>query len=150
MERSRQLIEIARPPCSVTFHRAFDMSRDASRSLEKLIELGGVDRVLTSGLEETVTEGLETLRNLIGQAGERIIVMPGCGITERNFTRIQEALGGAKEYHVALDGTYESRMTYRPDHIYMGGLLRQTEFSLRHTDKGRVGGTVVSHKGGGR
>ncbi|MDC7229528.1 MAG: copper homeostasis protein CutC [Sphaerochaetaceae bacterium] len=144
MERSRQLIEIARP-CSVTFHRAFDMSRDASRSLEKLIELG-VDRVLTSGLEETVTEGLETLKGLIEQAGERIIVMPGCGITERNFTRIQEALG-AKEYHVALDGTYESRMTYRPDHIYMGGMLRQTEFSLKHTDKGRVG-TVVSQKGG--
>jgi copper homeostasis protein len=38
-------------------------------------------------------------------------------------------------------------MTYRPDHIYMGGMLRQTEFSLRHTDKGRVE-TVVSQKGG--
>jgi copper homeostasis protein len=113
--------------------------------MEKLIELG-VDRVLTSGLEETVTEGMETLKSLIEQAGDRIIVMPGCGITERNFTRIQQALG-AKEYHVALDCTYESRMTYRPDHIYMGGMLRQTEFSVKHTDKGRLG-AVVSHKGG--
>ncbi|MGH0053679.1 MAG: copper homeostasis protein CutC [Sphaerochaetaceae bacterium] len=143
MDRSRQLIELARP-CSVTFHRAFDMSRDASRSLENLIKLG-IDRVLTSGLEETVTEGLENLKNLIAQARERIIVMPGCGITERNFTRIQETLG-AKEYHVALDATYESKMTYRPNHIYMGGLLRQTEFSLKHTDKNRVS-SIISQKG---
>lgn len=143
LKRSRELIEIARP-CSVTFHRAFDMSREAFASLENLIELG-CDRLLTSGMEETVTEGLDTLKALIERAGDRIIVMPGCGITERNFSKIQKALG-AKEYHMALDGNYESKMTWRPEHIYMGGMLRQTEFSLKHSDKSRVG-TVVSKKG---
>jgi copper homeostasis protein len=139
VQKSAELIALARP-CSVTFHRAFDMTRDASRSLETLIGLG-VDRILTSGLEATVLEGLQTLKNLIREAGDRIIIMPGCGISERNFAFIKEQLG-AKEYHVFLPGTHESRMTYRPDYIYMGGMLRQTEFSISCTDRGRVSSIV--------
>lgn len=135
IERSREIVELARP-CSVTFHRAFDMTVDAAQSLETLIALG-VDRVLTSGLEATVIEGLQMLKLLVKQAGERIIVMPGCGISERNFAYLHQEVG-AKEYHVFVPGTYESRMTYRPDHIYMGGMLRQAEFSISHTDASRV------------
>src|SRR5574344_1731046 len=36
--RSKELIELARP-LPVTFHRAFDMTRDPYKSLEELIEL---------------------------------------------------------------------------------------------------------------
>ncbi|MDT4761569.1 copper homeostasis protein CutC [Sphaerochaeta sp. PS] len=136
LERTRQLIELARP-MEVTFHRAFDMTPNAQASLETLIGLG-VDRLLTSGLEATVIEGIETLAALVRQAGDRIIVMPGCGITERNFAYLDSKVK-AKEYHVFLPGTTESRMTYRPEHIYMGGMLRQAEFSISHTDTDRVG-----------
>ena len=139
VQRSKEIIALARP-CSVTFHRAFDMTPNASRSLETLIDLG-VDRLLTSGLEATVIEGLETLKMLVRQAGDRIIVMPGCGITERNFVYLQQQVG-AKEYHVFVPGAYESKMTYRPEHIYMGGMLRQAEFSISHTDPSRVGAIV--------
>ena len=135
VKRNKALIELARP-MEVTFHRAFDMTRNAERSLETLIGLG-VDRLLTSGLEATVMEGLETLASLVKQAGDRIIVMPGCGITERNFAFLDSKVA-AKEYHVFLPGTTESRMTYRPDHIYMGGMLRQAEFAVSHTDLSRV------------
>src|SRR6266853_435308 len=38
-ERTQELIELARP-LNVTFHRAFDMCRDAKAALEHLIELG--------------------------------------------------------------------------------------------------------------
>lgn len=135
MERSRELIELARP-LSVTFHRAFDMTRDAFSSLEKLIDLG-VDRVLTSGQEATVPEGADLLAELVEKAGDRIIVMPGCGITERNFAKLQRIIK-AKEYHIYLPGETRSEMKFHPEHIYMGGLLRQSEFTISHTDEGRV------------
>jgi copper homeostasis protein len=136
MERSRLLIEAARP-LPVTFHRAFDMTRDGFASLEKLIELG-VERVLTSGLEPTVPEGADMLAELVKRAGDRIIIMPGCGITERNFAKMQKVIG-AKEYHVFLPREIPSAMKYHPQHIYMGGILRQSEFTLSQTDSSRVG-----------
>ena len=134
-ERTRELIELARP-LPVTFHRAFDMTRDPFEALETLISLG-VDRILTSGQESTVPEGLDLLEELIKKAGDRIIIMPGCGINERNFRKIDTRLK-AKEYHVHLPYDYPSRMEFHPGHIYMGGLLRQSEFMLESTSVSRV------------
>ncbi|MDD5974076.1 copper homeostasis protein CutC [Bullifex sp.] len=133
--RSKELIELARP-LPVTFHRAFDMTRDPYKSLEDLINLG-VDRVLTSGQEATVPEGADLLEELVKIAGDRIIVMPGCGITERNFPKLQEKIK-AKEYHIYLPKEISSKMVYHPGHIYMGGLLRQSEFTITHTSSQRV------------
>lgn len=133
--RSREIIELARP-LSVTFHRAFDMTRDPYKALEDLIALG-VDRVLTSGQEASVPEGAELLAELVKLAGDRIIIMPGCGISERNFENIREKIG-AREYHVHLPAEERSEMRFHPGHIYMGGLLRQSEFTLVHTDASRV------------
>lgn len=129
-ERTAELIELSRP-MKVTFHRAFDMTRDAFASLETLIRLGA-DRVLTSGLEPSVMEGLFTLKELIKRAGDRIIVMPGAGINHRNFAYIRDTLG-AKEYHVHPSYRKESEMTYRPGHIFMGGTLRQSEYGIPTT-----------------
>lgn len=134
-ERSEQLIEVARP-LEVTFHRAIDMSPSAIDSLQTLIDLK-VDRVLTSGLESTVMEGLVTLKQMISYAKDDIIVMPGCGISERNFQFIKKELQ-AKEYHVYLPKGQPSKMLYQPDHIYMGGELRQAEFVITNTDNRRV------------
>ena len=133
--RSKELLELARP-LPVTFHRAFDMTRDPYKSLEDLINLG-VDRVLTSGQEATVPEGADLLEELVKIAGDRIIVMPGCGITERNFPKLQEKIK-AKEYHIYLPKEISSKMVYHPGHIYMGGLLRQSEFTITHTSSQRV------------
>ena len=133
--RSKELIELARP-LPVTFHREFDMTRDPYKSLEDLINLG-VDRVLTSGQEATVPEGADLLEELVKIAGDRIIVMPGCGITERNFPKLQEKIK-AKEYHIYLPKEISSKMVYHPGHIYMGGLLRQSEFTITHTSSQRV------------
>ena len=133
--RSKELIELARP-LPVTFHRAFDMTRDPYKSLEDLINLG-VDRVLTSGQEATVPEGADLLEELVKIAGDRIIVMPGCGITERNFPKLQEKIK-AREYHIYLPKEISSKMVYHPGHIYMGGLLRQSEFTITHTSSQRV------------
>ena len=133
--RTAELISIARP-LPVTFHRAFDMTRDPFEALETLVSLG-VDRILTSGQEASVVEGLDLLSELIRRAGDRIIIMPGCGITERNFRKVDDTLH-AREYHVYLPYEYESKMTFHPGHIYMGGMLRQSEFLLSTTSLKRV------------
>ena len=140
--RTKELIDIARP-LPVTFHRAFDMTRDAFRSLDTLLSLG-VDRVLTSGLEATVLEGADTLRALVERAGERVIVMPGSGINERNFNKIKNLIG-AKEYHMGLSSSIPSKMAFHPGHVYMGGLLRQNEFSISRVGEERIR-SVVSMK----
>ena len=134
-ERSKRVIEAARP-LPVTFHRAFDMSKDIFQSLEDLINLG-VDRILTSGGEPTVMEGIMNLEKLTQLAGDRIIIMPGCGITEKNFSYLKERVK-AKEYHIHLPEEESSKMEWRPGHIYMGGMLRQPEFQIFHTSTERV------------
>lgn len=135
VERTKKLVDLARP-MEVTFHRAFDVTRDPFRSLDILIDLG-VERVLTSGLEPTASEGLYTLIELVKRAGDKIIVMPGCGLTERNFATLHSKIG-AKEYHLLLPGSVESKMVFRNPDIYMGGMLRQAEYSITHTDQERV------------
>lgn len=124
-ERTRALVAAA-GPLSVTFHRAFDMTPDAFEALETLIDLG-IDRVLTSGQEESVLEGLPLIERLIERAGQRIIVMPGGGITSRNLGRIVAAVK-PREIHLAALVQRDSPMTFRRDHVYMGGALRAPEY----------------------
>jgi len=125
VERTRRLIAMARP-MSVTFHRAFDMTPDPFAALEGLIELG-VDRILTSGQEATALEGLPLITNLIKSAGDRIIIMPGGGITARNAERIAMS-AKPKEMHFAALEQEVSGMRFRRHHVFMGGELRPAEY----------------------
>ena len=85
LERTKELVELTRP-LEFTFHRAFDVVSDPFKEIENLIELG-IDRVLTSGQEETANEGIELLETLHKIAGNRIKIMPGSGITIDNFKK---------------------------------------------------------------
>ena len=100
-ERTRELIALARP-LSVTFHRAFDMTPDPIQALEMLIGLE-VNRVLTSGQEPSVLEGLPLIAELVRLASDRIIVMPGGGITARNVGRIVAAAKPREIHFAALE-----------------------------------------------
>ena len=130
-ERTRALVELA-GPLSVTYHRAFDVTRDPYEALETLIGLG-IDRVLTSGQETSVLEGLDLIAELVRRAAGRIIVMPGGGITERNIAKIVRG-SGAREFHFAALGSAEGRMAYRNTRVFMGGELRPPEYALSVTD----------------
>jgi copper homeostasis protein len=138
VERTRALIELARP-LSVTFHRAFDVSRDPFEALETLIGLG-VDRILTTGPDHSPLEGLDLIAELIRRAGVRVIIMPG-GVSERTVCRI--AVGrGAREYHGYLPVTVEGRMRHRNPRVFMGGELRPPEYALTLVDSARVAALV--------
>ncbi|MBN8246863.1 MAG: copper homeostasis protein CutC [Verrucomicrobia bacterium] len=133
--RTRELIALARP-LPVTFHRAFDMTRDPHASLEALIGLG-CERVLTSGQEKTALEGLDLLVDLVRQAADRIVVMPGGGITERNLPRILRECD-AREFHVSASGSRDSRMEFRNTRIPMGRTLSASEYTVPVADAVRV------------
>jgi copper homeostasis protein len=103
---------------ATTFHRAFDVCRDPQATLEELIAMG-FDRVLTSGQAATVPEGLTEIARLVKQAGNRITILPGCGITPENVAGVVSATG-VSEFHATAFGTQESQMQHRNEAVYMG------------------------------
>ena len=117
IERTAKLIEFARP-MSVTFHRAFDMCIDPFKGLEDVIG-SGADRLLTSGQRNTADEGMLLIKELIAQADDRIIIMPGAGINESNIVNIARVTR-AKEFHFTGRKIIESEMTFRREDVSMG------------------------------
>ena len=105
VERSAQLVEQARP-LPVTYHRAFDESRDLQKSLEDVIKTGAA-RLLTSGGRRTAPEALGVLAELVRIAGERLIVMPGSGIHAGNIRKVARTTG-AREFHAGLSSVIAS------------------------------------------
>jgi copper homeostasis protein len=67
----------------LTLHRAFDLVPDFASALETAIGLG-FERVLTSGGATSALKGLDRLRALVEQAGDRISIMAGAGVTPAN------------------------------------------------------------------
>lgn len=96
----------------LTFHRAFDQVIDQEEALETIIDLG-FDRILTSGGMPTVPEGIRQIANLIRQADERIIIMPGGGINNFNFKDVAEHTG-AREFHMSAKKVIKSPVEFRP------------------------------------
>jgi copper homeostasis protein len=76
----------------VVFHRAFDCVNDPYEAIETLIRLG-VDRVLTSGLQEKAIQALNLLKNLQKEYGDKIQVLAGSGINAGNVKDIIESTG---------------------------------------------------------
>lgn len=121
---------------SVTFHRAFDVCRDPMEALEQIIGLG-CDRILTSGQAATAEEGTALLAKLVEEAGNRIIIMPGCGVNASNIARIARQTG-AQEFHFSGRSKVSSPMTYRNPKVSMGGTVRIDEYSRDVTDPEKI------------
>ena len=147
VERTRALIARARP-LAVTFHRAFDMTPDPFAALDTLISLG-VERVLTSGQEATVLEGLPLITELVRRAGEKIIVMPGGGITARNVQRIVSE-ARPREIHFAALEISPSPMRHRREHVFMGGELRPPEYDRLVTSAATIKSVMKASSKQGR
>lgn len=88
IERTQELIELSKP-MSFTFHRAFDWVQNPTKALEQLSKLG-VDRILTSGQEESADKGIYNL-NLWQQTCPFIQILPGGGINIKNVHLFKEA-----------------------------------------------------------
>ncbi|MFT3701954.1 MAG: copper homeostasis protein CutC [Agriterribacter sp.] len=108
-KRTAQLVEAAFP-LGVTFHRAFDRAANPFEALEEVINTG-CERILTSGLKPTAPEGAETIAELIRQADDRIIIMPGSGIRADNIQAIAKQTQ-ALEFHSSARSNIASAMEF--------------------------------------
>ena len=131
----RRLIEASKP-LSVTCHRAFDVCRDPFAALEQLIAIG-CERILSSGQQPDAESGIPLLKELVHNARDRIIIMPGCGIREDNIACI-ETETGAKEFHASARSIVFSKMKYRNEAIPMGSNTIASEFEIFQTDRRKV------------
>jgi copper homeostasis protein len=120
----------------VTFHRAFDVCRDAGRALETLIALG-VERVLTSGQAATAPEGAAAIAGLVRQAAGRIGILPGGGVTEENVATLVRATG-VTEVHLTGAAPHQSGMTFRAPEVVIGAAAPRSEYEWNVTDADRI------------
>ncbi len=134
-ERCRLLIDKAKP-MEVTFHRAFDLTLNPQKSLEDIIDLG-IERLLTSGQQQTALLGKNLISELIKKAASRIIIMPGSGINENNIEEFVNSTM-AVEYHMSLRENVDSKMLYSPTQISLSSNVELNEFSISITDANRV------------
>ena len=102
----------------VTFHRAFDVSKDPIKSLEDIISLG-CDSILTSGMASSASAGTEVLRQLVEKAQGRIEIIAGAGVNIDNVKEIIKETGvGA--VHCSLREKCRSRMDFHRETVKMG------------------------------
>lgn len=113
----------------VTFHRAFDVSRDLAASLETLASLG-IARVLTSGGRPSVPEGLEVIAGFVKQAAGRLSILPGGGVRPEQVAAIANA-AGVTECHLSARQSVESLMQHRRPDIPMGAVSVPGEYERK-------------------
>ena len=64
------------------------MTRDLQEAANAVAQLG-FDRILTSGGHSKAVDGMENIAALVKDLGDKVIVMPGGGISEDNLEEIQ-------------------------------------------------------------
>ena len=128
--RCRTLIAAA-GKLGVTFHRAYDLSRDPAQALEDIVALG-CERILTSGTQASAPDGAALIRELVVQAAGRLVVMPGAGVTAQNIAALAIATG-AHEFHASAKRQLPSGMHHRRPLLsdMEGGELRSDVAQVR-------------------
>jgi copper homeostasis protein len=129
MPRCRSLISEA-GSMGVTFHRAFDLARDPLVALEDVIALG-CERVLTSGQQASALEAAPLIRALVERSRERIVVMPGAGVTADSIVELAK-LTGACEFHASAKQRLPSGVRHRQ------ALLEEMQQGEVRSDEGQI------------
>lgn len=134
-ERCARLVDAA-GPLDITFHRAFDMTRDLDEALEAIHAIG-VKRILTSGGKADVPAGADVIAHLVGRSAGRVSLMPGGGVTPDNLAGIVTATG-VREIHLSARHSVAGGMKFRNDGCFMGNFSREDEYSWRETGEDLV------------
>ena len=108
-KRTAAMVEAA-GSMEISFHRAFDRCKDPFVAMEELIDLG-CKRILTSGQVPNVANAMPMIQQLVEQANDRIIILPGSGVRADNIATIV-AQTGAKEMHSSARKAMPSKMAF--------------------------------------
>ena len=100
----------------VTFHRAIDVCQDRAPS---------------------APEGADAIAALVKQAADRIIIMPGAGVTPENVADLARKTG-AREFHFSGRTAEPSPMRYRHEGVSMGGTVTIDEYAYLFTDPKKI------------
>lgn len=122
----------------VTFHRAIDHSSAPFDALEFLMS-HKVERVLTSGLAQSAEKGIDTLREMVQFCDNKLIIMPGAGVSATNAKQIITQTR-AKEIHLSGKTTRNSKMIYRNENATMGN--SDNDFAITVTAAQLVQATI--------
>jgi copper homeostasis protein len=91
------------------FHRAIDVVPEPLETLEILASLG-VKRVLTSGQQPTVREGVPLIAEMVGRMAGRMEILPGGGIRMMDVAGIVRDTG-VNQVHVSGSGVRMDKST---------------------------------------
>lgn len=138
---TRQLVDIA-SPLPVTFHRAFDLTRDPFEALEAVIRTGAV-RILTSGQQPSADLGANLFRTLAKQAAGQIEIMAGAGVNAQNAQMLAET--GIDALHLSGQQTTHSPMQFRSPTVRMASAV-QGEYDRLGTSEEKVRGVVCASR----
>ncbi|MGA0560496.1 copper homeostasis protein CutC [Larkinella sp. VNQ87] len=116
--QTAELVQLAHP-LPVTFHRAFDLTRDPLEALEAVIRTGA-KRILTSGQQASAETGIPLLKRLVEQAAGRIEIMAGAGVTATNAGLL--AATGVDALHLTGKQVMESGMIFRNPDVPMASV----------------------------
>lgn len=105
-KKNQELVNLAHP-LSCTFHRAFDVVKDAEQALEDIINCG-FKTILTSGQEINVEEGIFNIEKIQKLANGRIEIMPGGGLRSSNIKLLQDKLEPAFYHSSAITDDTET------------------------------------------
>ncbi|GAA4300828.1 copper homeostasis protein CutC [Nibribacter koreensis] len=133
--RTQELIECA-GTLSVTFHRAFDLTRNPFEALDQLLTLN-IDRLLTSGQQETALQGVPLIKQLQERTAGKLIIMPGSGIHPENVLGIVSQTG-VREVHASVRRRVEGEMLFRKDYPPMLSHNPVSEFEQLVADVNQI------------
>lgn len=111
VDRTKRLVEMAYP-LEVTFHRAFDRAKEPLQAMEDIIA-AGCQRILTSGQVPNAPYGKSLIKELVQQADDRIIIMPGSGVRSNNIISLID-FTGVTEVHSSARKMDKTEMLFTP------------------------------------
>lgn len=110
VELTKQFVALCKEArVEAIFHRAFDMVNNPREAIETLISCG-VDRILTSGLEESALQGATTLKMLIEEYGDQIEICAGAGVSATSVLRLLDE-SKVNQVHGSFKGWFQDPTT---------------------------------------